>query len=168
MSKLALNVTDSCCCNFFFLICTHDFAIFRFRSDWLYKSMKQNNSRRHLNYIALKNSDRNMNFLIPNTISFEKATVFSDFILIYKFHWCTTSWELWKHIDPVPGGRPIFFKPDWPKESKNGFKIISCCPPLLMIFSKNCFSAKKIVKKIGRSVDFWIFMAIYMDKLDQF
>ena len=68
----------------------------------------------------------------------------------------TASWELWKHSDPVPGGRPIFFKPKWPKESKNGFKTISCRPPLLMIFSKNCFSAKKIVETIGRLVDFWI------------
>ena len=41
-------------------------------------------------------------------------------------------------------------------------------PPLLVIFSKNYFSAKQIVEKIGRFVDFWIFMAIYMDKLDQF
>ena len=85
-----------------------------------------------------------------------------------EIHIYTTSWELWKHPDPVPGGRPIFFKPDWPKESKNGFKTISCRPPLLMIFSKYCFLAKKIVEKIGRSVDFWIFMATYMDKLDQF
>ena len=80
----------------------------------------------------------------------------------------TTSWELWKHPDPVPGGRPIFFKPKWPKESKNGFKTISCRPPLLLIFSKNCFSTKKNVEKIGHLVDFWILMAIYMDKLDQF
>ena len=28
--------------------------------------------------------------------------------------------------------------------------------------------SKKNVEKIGRFVDFWIFMAIYMDKLDQF
>ena len=80
----------------------------------------------------------------------------------------TTSWELWKHPDPVPGGRPIFFKLEWPKESKNGSKTMSCRPPLLLIFSNNCFSAKKIVEKIGRFVDFWFFMAIYMNKLDQF
>ena len=80
----------------------------------------------------------------------------------------TTSWELWKHPDLVPAGRSVFFKQKWPKESKNGFKSISCRPSPVMIFSKNCFSAKKIVEKIGRFVDFWIFMAIYMDKLDQF
>ena len=37
-----------------------------------------------------------------------------------------------------------------------------------MFFSKNYFLAPKIIKKIGRFVDFCIFMAIYMDKLDQF
>ena len=80
----------------------------------------------------------------------------------------TTSWELWKHPDPAPGGRPIFFKPEWPKESKNGFKTINYRPYPLVFFSKNCFWRKKIIKKIGCFVDFWIFMAIYMDKLDQF
>ena len=68
------------------------------------------------------------------------------FLVIYEAS--TTSWELWKHPDPVPGGRPIFFKPEWPKESKNGFKTISCRPPLLLIFSKYCFSAKKLSKKL--------------------
>ena len=62
----------------------------------------------------------------------------------------------------------MFFNAKLPKESKNRFKTISCRPPLIMIFSKNCFSAKKIVEKIGRCVDFGIFLAIYMDKLDQF
>ena len=44
--------------------------------------MTQDNSRRHLHILPLntsKNSDRNKYFLMPNTISFEKATVFLDF-----------------------------------------------------------------------------------------
>ena len=55
----------------------------------------------------------------------------------------TASWELWKHPDPAPGGRPMFFKAKLPKESKNGFKTINyrCYP--VMIFSKNCFQSKK-------------------------
>ena len=80
----------------------------------------------------------------------------------------TMSWELWKHPDPVPGVRPMFFKPKLHKESKNGFKTINFRRYPVMIFSKNCFRSKKIIKKVGRFVDFWIFMAIYMDKLDQF
>ena len=59
----------------------------------------------------------------------------------------TTSWELWKHPDPVSGGRPIFFKPEWPKESKNGFKTISCCPPYYWFFQKTVFRKKKLSKK---------------------
>ena len=86
----------------------------------------------------------------------------------FEFFQITMSWELWKHPDPVPGGRPIFFKPKWPKKSKNGFKTFSCRPPLLLIFSKNCFLTKKDVEKIGHLVDFWILVAIHMDKLDQF
>ena len=50
----------------------------------------------------------------------------------------------------------MFFKPKLHKESKNGFRTI------------NCFWSNKIIKKIGCFVDFCIFMAIYMDKLDQF
>ena len=89
-------------------------------------------------------------------------------LLWIQSHTHTTSWELWKHPDPAPGGRPIFFKPKWPKESKNGFKTISCRRYPIVFFSKNCFRCKKFIKKIGRFVDFRIFMAIYMDKLDQF
>ena len=48
-----------------------------------------------------------------------------------------------------------------------GSKQSVVVPPTTDFF-KNCFSAKKIVKKIGHFADFWIFMAIYMDKLDQF
>jgi hypothetical protein len=62
----------------------------------------------------------------------------------------------------------MFLKPILPMESKNGFKTINYRPPLLVIFSKNCFWHKKIIKKIGRFVDFGIFMGTYMDKLDQF
>ena len=35
-------------------------------------------------------------------------------------------------------------------------------------FSKNCFSGKINVEKIGHFVDFSIFLPIHMDKLDQF
>ena len=38
----------------------------------------------------------------------------------------------------------------------------------ILFFSKNCFRRKKIIKKIGCCVDFWIFVVIYMDELDQF
>ena len=41
-------------------------------------------------------------------------------------------------------------------------------PSPVMIFSKNFFRAKKSSKKLGRFADFWIPMAIYIDKLDQF
>ena len=64
-----------------------------------------------------------------------------------KFTWCTMSWELWKHPDPAPGCRPIFFKPEWPKESKNGFKTFSCRPPRMGIFSNYFFRHKKSSKK---------------------
>ena len=79
----------------------------------------------------------------------------------------TTSWGCWKHLFGIPGIRCMFLKPKLPKESKNGFKTINYRPPSGMIFSKNCFRSKKIIKKVGRFVDFWIFMAIYMNKLVQ-
>ena len=59
----------------------------------------------------------------------------------------TASWGPWKHPDPAPGGRPIFFKPEWPKESKNGFKTISCCPYRKVIFSNYFFRHQKSSKK---------------------
>ena len=59
----------------------------------------------------------------------------------------TMSWELWKHHNPVPGVRPIFLKPKLHKESKNGFKTINYRPSPVMIFSKNCYKCKKIIKK---------------------
>ena len=62
----------------------------------------------------------------------------------------------------------MFLKPKLHKESKNGFKTISCCRYPVMIFSKNCFRCKTIIKNIGCFVDFRIFTAIYMDKSDQF
>ena len=85
---------------------------------------------------------------------------------LVQFHWhhfhsfYTMSWELWKHADPVPGVRPIFLKPKLHKESKNGFKTINYRPSPVMIFSKNCFRRKKIIKKIECFVDFWIFLSI--------
>ena len=60
---------------------------------------------------------------------------------------CTASWELWKHPDPPPGGRPLFFKPEWPKESKNGFKTISYRPYPLVFFSNYFFRYQKSSKK---------------------
>ena len=49
-----------------------------------------------------------------------------------------TSWELWKHLDPVSRGQFYIFKPEWPKESINGFKTISCRPYRLGVFSNYC------------------------------
>ena len=80
----------------------------------------------------------------------------------------TTSWGCWKHPFGIPGVRPMFLKPKLHKESKNGFKTINYRRYPVMIFSKNCFRSKKIIKKVGRFVDFWIFMAICMAELDQF
>ena len=80
----------------------------------------------------------------------------------------TMPWGCWKHVFGIPGARPMFLKAELHKESKNGFKTINFRPPSVMIFSKNCFRSKKIIKKIGHFVDFWIFMAIYMNNLDQF
>ena len=60
----------------------------------------------------------------------------------------TMSWELWKHPDLVPGGRPIFFKPEWPKESKNGFKTISYRRYRMGIFSNYFFRRQKTSKKL--------------------
>ena len=80
----------------------------------------------------------------------------------------TTSWGCWKHSFGIPGVRPIFLKPKLHKESKNGFKKINYRRSPVMIFSKNCFWSNKIIKKVARFVDFWIFMAICMDELDQF
>ena len=58
------------------------------------------------------------------------------------------SWGCWKHSFGIPGVRPMFLKPKLHKESKNGFKTISCrCYPV-MIFSKNCFRCKTIIKNI--------------------
>ena len=80
----------------------------------------------------------------------------------------TTSWGCWIHSFGIPGVRPMFLKPKLYKESKNGFKTINYRRSPVMIFSKNCFWSKKIIKKVARFADFWIFMAICMDELDQF
>ena len=48
-----------------------------------------------------------------------------------------------------------------------GSKLSIPVPPISDFF-KSLFSTPKIIKKIGHFVDFWILMAIYMDKLDQF
>ena len=80
----------------------------------------------------------------------------------------TTSWGCWKHPFGIPGVIPMFLKPKLHKESQNGFKIINSRRYPVMIFSKNCFRCKKITEQIGYFVDFWIFMAIYIDELDQF
>ena len=47
-----------------------------------------------------------------------------------------------------PRCQTFFFKPKLNKESKNGFKTISCRPYPVMIFSKNCFFSKKSSKKL--------------------
>ena len=72
------------------------------------------------------------------------ATFLTGFVT--KVLYITASWELWKHPDPVPGGRPMFFKAKLPKESKNGFKTISCRRYPVMFFSKNYFWHQKSSK----------------------
>ena len=71
---------------------------------------------------------------------------------------CHTYKSTLKMFNPIPlrpeGARPMFLKAELHKESKNGFKTINYRPPSVMIFSKNCFRSKKIIKKIGHFVDF--------------
>ena len=78
---------------------------------------------------------------------------------LFWFPFCTntTSWGCWKHPFGIPGARPIFLKPKLHKECKNEFKTINYRRYQLMMFSKNCFRSKKIIKKVGCFVDFWIF-----------
>jgi hypothetical protein len=59
-----------------------------------------------------------------------------------------------KSLDVTTWVQTPFLKPKLHKESKNGIKPINYRPPPVMIFSKNCFSEKKIVEKIGHFVDF--------------
>ena len=80
------------------------------------------------------------NFEINRTICSNSETSFGSII--------TMSWELWKHPDPVPGVRPMFFKPKLYKESKNGFKTINYRPSPVMFFSKNCFWSNKIIIRL--------------------
>ena len=54
-----------------------------------------------------------------------------------------------------------------PRNPKMGSKQSVVAPPTNDFFKK-LFFGEKNVKKIGNFVDFWIFMATYMDKLDQF
>ena len=67
----------------------------------------------------------------------------------------TTSWELWKHPNPAPGDRPMFFKAESPKESKNGFKTISCCGYRKAIFSNYFFRYQKSSKKLDGITSNW-------------
>ena len=108
--------------------------------------------------------------MYPKQIYPSVLSISSTDLAMTKFEcWIfTTSWECWKHAFWIPGARPMFLKPKLHKESKNGFKTISCRPYPVMIFSKNCFWCKKIIKKIRRFDDFWTFMAMYMIKLHQF
>ena len=76
-------------------------------------------------------------------------SVFVEVVLkVAEAVYLPASWELWKHPDPVPGGRSMFFKAKLPKESKNGFKTISCCRYPVMFFSKNYFWYQKSSKKL--------------------
>ena len=62
---------------------------------------------------------------------------------------------------PAPGSRPMFFKSKLSKESKNGFKTISCCRyPVMFFFRKTIFGTTSH-QKIGCFDDFWNFMSIY-------
>ena len=80
----------------------------------------------------------------------------------------TMSWECWKHPFGIPGVRPMFLKAELHKESKNGFKTINYRRSPVMFFSKKLILAQKNCQKIGCFVDFWIFMAIYINKLYQY
>ena len=60
----------------------------------------------------------------------------------------TMSWGCWKHHFGIPGIRPIFLKPEWPKESKNGFKTIHFRPYRIVIFSNYFFRYQKSSKKL--------------------
>mgnify|MGYP007015787208 CR=1 FL=1 len=64
----------------------------------------------------------------------------------HRFSQNTASCELWKHSNPTPGGRPMFFKAKLPKKSKNGFKTSSCRRYPVMFFSKNYFRHQKSSK----------------------
>ena len=65
----------------------------------------------------------------------------------------TTSWGPGKHSMSPPGCRPQFLKPKCHKESKNGFKPINFRSPCKWFFQIT-FSVPKIIKKIGRFLDF--------------
>ena len=60
----------------------------------------------------------------------------------------TMSWGCWKHHFGIPGVRPIFLKPEWPKEFKNGFKTIHFRPYWIVIFSNYFFRFQKSSKKL--------------------
>ena len=64
----------------------------------------------------------------------------------FNFTYITAACELWKHSNPTPGGRPMFFKAKLPKGSKNGFKTISCRRYPVFFFSKNYFRHQKSSK----------------------
>ena len=116
--------------------------------------------------ITLNKSTENVNIASMIIIIFLPCIVSK---LVHRLNkTTTTSWGCWKHVFGIPGARPIFLKAEMHKKSKNGFKTMNSRPPSVMIFSKNCFRSKKIIKKIGRFIDFWIFMPIYMNNLDQF
>ena len=59
----------------------------------------------------------------------------------------TMSWELWKHPDPVPGGRPMFFKAESHKESKNGGSKHQLQALPSNVFFRKLFLAPKIIEK---------------------
>ena len=59
---------------------------------------------------------------------------------------------------PAPGGRSMFFKAKLSKESKNGFKIISCRRYPVIFFSKSYFWHQKSSKNWM----FWWFLNFYV------
>ena len=64
------------------------------------------------------------------------------------YRYFTMSWGPGNHSKLTPGGRPMFLKAKLYKESRNGFKTINYRRYPVMIFSKNWFSAQKIIKKL--------------------
>ena len=85
------------------------------------------------------------------TISFSsKSPLYNILLKLYGWIWnniCTMSWGFWKHHFGIPGVRPMFLKPKLHKESKNGFKTISCRRYRIVIFSNYFFRHQKSSKK---------------------
>ena len=70
----------------------------------------------------------------------------------FEFFQITMSWELWKHPNPVQGGRPIFSNQNDLRNPKMGSKHSVVVPPYYWFFQKIVFWQKKMSKKL----DIWL------------